>query len=582
MRSWLAAFTTRGTSFLAAGVAATLAGLLLSERDLVSVGVLLLVLPLFSALAATRARYRLGCTRTITPRRVAAGQTAQVRLRLENVSRLPTGLLLAEDTVPYALGTRPRYVLNGIERSGTRDLSYPVCSDLRGKFTVGPLEIRVADAFGLVELGHAFSSRSTFVVTPKVIQLPRSVFSASWLGDGEGRARTAAAAGEDDVVPRPYREGDELRRVHWRSTARYGELMVRREEQQWRNRVLLLLDTRRSAHAGSGATSSFEFAVSAAASIGMHLAREGLDGQLITDTGPLATPGSFEEVLLDSLAVITPSRHRDLEPGIAALRGTSGLLVAIVGRLSVSDARQLAASRRDAGPAIALLLAVSTWATSSGGPPGGVASTTAAHTSAADSGAGDNSATGGAANGSAANSNAPNGSAANDGAPYGSALYGSALYGSALYGSAPYGSAPYDSASNGSPGAGSEANGRTSSGSPGDGSPGDGSPGDGSRPAGARPAGARAVASAETEQAAMILRAAGWRVATVDASTPLTAAWQHLGLPPSGPSAGRWAPDLAHAARAAGSRPGPGSAPPGRAPGEAARWASPEPPEDAS
>ena len=293
-----------------------------------------------------------------------------MRLHLENVSRLPTGLLLAEDAVPYALGTRPRYVLNGIERGGSRELSYPLRSDLRGKFVVGPLEIRIADAFGLVELGRSFSSRTTFVVTPKVVPLPRAVVTGSWLGDGDGRARSAAAAGEDDVVPRAYRDGDELRRVHWRSTARYGELMVRREEQQWRNRVLLLLDTRRGAHAGSGAASSFEFAVSAAASIGVHLAREGLDGQLITDTGALSAPGIFEDVLLNSLAVIRPSRGHDLSPGLAALRGASGLIIAVTGRLSAGAARQLAASRRDAGPAIALLLAVSTWSGPGAGSAG--------------------------------------------------------------------------------------------------------------------------------------------------------------------------------------------------------------------
>jgi uncharacterized protein (DUF58 family) len=369
MRSWLAAFTTRGTSFLAAGAAAALAGLFLNERDLVSVGILLLVLPLFSALAAGRARYRLSCVRSISPPRVAAGQTAVVRVHLENVSRLPTGLLLAEDAVPYALGTRPRYVLNGIERGGSRELSYPLRSDLRGKFVVGPLEIRIADAFGLVELGRSFSSSTTFVVTPKVVPLPRAVVAGSWLGDGDGRARSAAAAGEDDVVPRAYRDGDGLRRVHWRSTARYGELMVRREEQQWRNRVLLLLDTRRGAHAGSGSASSFEFAVTAAASIGVHLAHEGLAGRLITDTGAISASGVFEDVLLNSLAVIKPSRGRDITPGLAAIRGTTGLIVAVTGRLSAGAARQLAASRRDAGPAIALLLAVSSWsgAASDGG-----------------------------------------------------------------------------------------------------------------------------------------------------------------------------------------------------------------------
>jgi uncharacterized protein (DUF58 family) len=436
MRSWLAAFTTRGTSFLAAGVAATLAGLFLGERDLVSVGIFLVVLPLFSALAAGRARYRLSCVRSISPPRVAAGQGALVRVQLENVSRLPTGLLLAEDAVPYALGTRPRYVLNGIERGGSRELSYPVRSDLRGKFVVGPLEIRIADAFGLVELGRSFSSRTTFVVTPRIIPLPRAVVTGSWLGDGDRRARSAAAAGEDDVVPRPYRDGDELRRVHWRSTARYGELMVRREEQQWRNRVQLLLDTRRGAHAGSGATSSFEFAVSAAASIGVHLAREGLEGQLITDTGALSAPGVFEDVLLNTLAVIKPSRGAELGSGLAALRGASGLIIAVTGRLSAGAARQLAASRRDAGPAIALLLAVSTW--SDKGPDR----------------------------------------------------------------RAPAAGAPADGAAADGPGRA-------------------GGPG-----------------LAETDQAAAILRAAGWRVACLDASTPLAVAWQQLGLSPAIPARG--------------------------------------------
>jgi uncharacterized protein (DUF58 family) len=432
MRSLLAAFTTRGTSFLAAGVAAALAGLFLGERDLVSVGIFLLVLPLFSALAAGRARYRLSCVRSISPPRVAAGQSALVRVHLENVSRLPTGLLLAEDAVPYTLGSRPRYVLNGIERGGSRELSYPLRSDLRGKFVVGPLEIRIADAFGLVELGRSFSSRTTFVVTPKVIPLPRAVITGSWLGDGDRRARSAAAAGEDDVVPRAYRDGDELRRVHWRSTARYGELMVRREEQQWRNRLLLLLDTRRGAHAGSGAASSFEFAVSAAASIGVHLSREGLDGQLITDTGALSTPGIFEDVLLNSLAVIKPSRGQDLSPGLAALRGASGLVIAITGRLSAGAARQLAASRRDAGPAIALLLAVSTWS------------------------------------GPGADPRFPGGGAADDDA-----------------GRAPGG-----------------------------------------------------TGTGETDQAAAILRAAGWRVACLDVSTPLAVVWQQLGLSPAVPLRG--------------------------------------------
>jgi uncharacterized protein (DUF58 family) len=362
--SFLAGLTTRGTSFLAAGLAAAIAGYLLGERSLQCVGVALIALPLLTLLATRRAHYRLTCARLISPPRIPAGGTAQVILRLHNVSKLPTGLILAEDAIPYALGTRPRYVLDKIERNGSRELTYSLRSDLRGKFEVGPLQLRVADSFGLVEIARSFSGRTEFVVTPRVYPLARTMISRAWAGEGDGRSRLTATAGEDDVIPRAYRDGDDVRRVHWRSTARYGELMVRREEQRWRNRATVLLDARASAHMGGGPNSSFELAVSAAASAGVHLAQEGLTGQLITHEGTrLGTGMAFEDMLLDALAVIKPSKTRDLTAGIKELRTSSaGVIIAVLGRLSESEARLLATCRQEGSQAIALLLAVSTWA----------------------------------------------------------------------------------------------------------------------------------------------------------------------------------------------------------------------------
>jgi len=363
-RSWLAGMTTRGTSFLAAGVAAALAGYALDERSLLCVGVALFALPVFTAIAARRARYRLSCSRSVSPPRIPAGNTAHVTLRLHNISRLPTGLMLAEDSIPYALGTRPRYVLDNIERDGTRILTYTLRSDLRGKFEVGPLQLRVADSFGLVEITRSFSGRTTFVVTPRVYPLARTMISRAWAGEGDGRSRLTATAGEDDVIPRNYRDGDDMRRVHWRSTARYGELMVRREEQQWRNRATVLLDTRAAGHMGSGPSSSFEYAISAAASIGVHLAQEGLSGQVITDQGTsLAAGMMFEDMLLDALAVIKPSRANNLDEGFKVLRtSAAGVTIAIIGSLDADAAERLAACRKEGSQSIALLLAVRSWA----------------------------------------------------------------------------------------------------------------------------------------------------------------------------------------------------------------------------
>src|SRR2546421_11704825 len=95
-------------------------GLAIPEPDLVRVGALLVILPLVSALIARRSRYRLSCTRRLDPPRIPAGQPTPVTARMENGSRLRTTVLLAEDITPYPLGSRPRFVLDGIRPAGPR------------------------------------------------------------------------------------------------------------------------------------------------------------------------------------------------------------------------------------------------------------------------------------------------------------------------------------------------------------------------------------------------------------------------------------------------------------------------------
>ena len=181
----------------------------------------------------------------MTPPGCPPGRPPSLTIRLVNVSRLRTGLLLAEDTVPYALGSRPRFVFEGIGGGGWREFTYQLGADTRGKYTIGPLRVRVADSFGLVSITRAFTSTSTLTVTPRDRAAARPPLAGSWLGDSDSGRRSIAASGDDDAAPRAYRTGDSLHRVHWRSTARYGELMVRREEQFWRNTASLFLDTRR-------------------------------------------------------------------------------------------------------------------------------------------------------------------------------------------------------------------------------------------------------------------------------------------------------------------------------------------------
>jgi len=367
----LAGLTVRGRCLLAAGASASVTGLVLRELNVTRVGVFLIATPLVSYLLVARSRYRLTCTRRLDPVRVAAGGSARVVLKMQNVSRLPTGVMLAEDSIPYLLGGRPRFVLDRVPPGRALEVDYTVRSQSRGKFRVGPLTVRLTDPFGLCELPRSFTASETLIITPQVIPLPQVRLGGEWAGAGESTMRSVATAGEDDAATREYHLGDDLRRIHWRSTARRGELMVRREEQPWQSRAVVLLDTRASIHHGDGPLSSLEWAVSAAASVGVHLSHSGFAMRVVSDTNEEITEAaigaeSFESVLLDVLAVQQPSSGTSVSPGIAALRRGGGeqLFVAIIGPMIEDDVHSLArCAQSGSAIGVAIVLDTASWTT---------------------------------------------------------------------------------------------------------------------------------------------------------------------------------------------------------------------------
>ena len=370
LRAATAGLTTRGRCFLAAGAAAAASAVVLGERDLLRVAVLLVALPLLSLAVVLRTRYRLSCARRVEPTRVRAGQTASVVLRLDNVSRLPTGLLLLEDALPYSLGGRPRFVLDRVEPRGVREVTLPGALGRARPVPGGPAAgapdrpVRPRRAAALVHHhrrpgGHPDGGPAR----------RRCVWAGPGPVAGSPRPVQLASHGEDDSATREYRVGDDLRRVHWRSTAHRGELMVRREEQPWQNRAVLLLDTRAMAHRGEGPGGSFEWSVTAAASIGAHLMQAGYRVRLVDDLGTSAAteaghggPGLAEGVLLERLAVVSPSENRFLSEGLAGLRqDTEGLVVAVLGACEEPDARALAALRGNRSSCLAVVVDPDSW-----------------------------------------------------------------------------------------------------------------------------------------------------------------------------------------------------------------------------
>ncbi|MGK5641511.1 DUF58 domain-containing protein [Streptomyces sp. URMC 126] len=377
LRAAFGGLTTRGRSFLAAGAAAVVCSYVLGQEGLLRVGLLLAVLPLVCVLVVHRTRHRIAGDRLLSPARVTAGQEAQVRLRVANVSRVPAGPLLVEDRVPWVLGPHPRFALDRMEPGGHREVAYRVRADLRGRYPLGPLRLRLTDPFGMCEITRGFGTRATLTAVPYCEPLPPLRISGDAAGRGDGSLRTLALAGDDDIIPRAYRHGDDVRRIHWRATARAGELMVRREEQQRRAHATVLLDTRGAAYAGAGPGSPFERAVSAAASVAAHLLGLGFTVRLLTDTGTWIPgpegvggrtggagpdPADAAGTLLDALAVVDHSEATGLAAAHEALRGDSGgLLVAFLGGLTEAEAARAAGLRRRGTTAVAFLLDPVAW-----------------------------------------------------------------------------------------------------------------------------------------------------------------------------------------------------------------------------
>lgn len=314
MRGTLGGLTTRGRCLLAAGLATALCALLLDERDLLRVAAFAVALPLLATLISGRTRLGLHARRTLPSRRTPVGSRCEVRITVGSNGWTGTGAVLLEDELPAALGAPPRFAVRRLRRGEGAVLRYPLHPELRGVHQVGPLVAHITDPFGLAEFDLELCDRDRLVVTPAVVRLHGAPAGggpgAGEIGGGWGRP----GQGEDDVVVRSYRQGDDLRRVHWRSTARLDELMVRGEQQPWRDGTVVLLDHRTGAHRGSGREASLEYAVSLAASAFRQLQREGrrvrlatVDGRVLA--GQRRDGADAGDAALDALAVLAPAHH---------------------------------------------------------------------------------------------------------------------------------------------------------------------------------------------------------------------------------------------------------------------------------
>jgi uncharacterized protein (DUF58 family) len=362
----LRAFTPRALGFAAAALAMYLAGRLTGVPELYMLAVAALALPAGALLVVTWGNYRLASSRSVRPVRTSVGNRIAVTLRVDNPTRLETGVLLLEDRLPYQLGPGARFVVPAISGGDRELLNYEVRAAARGRYTLGPLAVRLADPFGLAQVTSELAGTSDVIVHPRVEALSVPGLGGELASSAATKVRYLFTQGDEFYTTREYRDGDDLRKVHWRSSAKRGQLMIRQEERPWQARAVLALDLRRAAHRGHGGRASFERTVSAAASIALRLGRSGYELAMVTDDGSRVSPAGVADqatAVLDFLASVEPTTTASLVPMAERLGRSAGegLLVAVLAVPSAEEAAALARCRLGFGGALGLLVRPDSW-----------------------------------------------------------------------------------------------------------------------------------------------------------------------------------------------------------------------------
>ncbi len=324
--------TRQGGLVTAGSISLVLAGRLFGVFELFVVGAAGVALVLGAAVAVGLTRLRLDVSRELRPPRVHAGDPSTVELRVHNAGSKRTPLLQLRDAVG-AEGRSASVVLAPLDPGGTVTAGYSLATDRRGMVPVGPLEVRIGDPFGLAAVSAAGAPVTELTVWPAVedvLALPP--VAGDEHHDGIGLALARSTTVEDFYALRDYAEGDDLRRVHWRATAKRDDLVVRQDEMPRRSRATVVLDTRAGAHGDE----TFERAVSAAASIVLACVRAGLLARLMTPAGYDSGFGSdpdHVEVVMDHLATVRLGEGHRLDEVLAILEraGSTGPVAVITG-----------------------------------------------------------------------------------------------------------------------------------------------------------------------------------------------------------------------------------------------------------
>lgn len=267
-------------------------------------------------------------SRIVDPPRLHAGSESLVTLNLTNNRLWPTPVVQIVDEV--AGEVRADAHVPPLQKNQVTRASYRVPTPTRGMIPLGPMTTKVTDPFGLAGGTRHSAPDGVVLVLPAYDDITAPAKPGGQLGARENRtAGRLGPHGDEFSSLRPYVRGDDMRKVHWPTTARSDDLVVRTELVPEDGHSLVILDVRATIADGA----AFEQMVSAATSVVIACRKRGDTVRLVTTANEAFTADSDVSLahLLDRLAVIGQSTGPSAQLTASSDTSTTETAVLLIG-----------------------------------------------------------------------------------------------------------------------------------------------------------------------------------------------------------------------------------------------------------